>query len=166
MSYDVFFAPCRYDGTTEHRRNPFTGQMQDVPRNAPLSEAEVAAVRAALVRVGAKDGGDDVYLVQLADGANAEVYAKDLQDGCMFAIRGAGVTPLLAQLLFDVMVAGSWTLAGTGDEDFVIAPNEECVKSQPDFGRVVVAASAGEVAALLSGGFDAWKRYRDHVIGR
>jgi len=62
------------------------------------------------------------------------------------------------------MVAGNWVL--TGDGDVMIAPNHESVEGSPDdLGRVVVAASGKEIETLLSGGFDAWKDYRDEVLG-
>ena len=167
MSFDVFFEPCRYDGTTDRRVNPFTKQVQDVPRNTPLSEVEVAAVSSVLDRAGAQPPDEHgCRVVRFPDGGSAEIFTNELSRGCMFSIRGVGVTPALAQLLFDVMVAGGWVLmpAGGGD-DVVIAPNAQCTTSAPSFyGRVVVAESAREVAALLEGGFDAWKRYRDSVI--
>jgi hypothetical protein len=167
MSFDIHFQPCGYDGTTERRKNPFTGKLQDFPRNQPLSRAETDAVLAVFKEAGATArDSDDVYTVRFSDGASVEIFAKDLGDGCMFAIRGAGVTPLLAKLLFDVMTAGNWVIMGTGDEDVVIAPNKDCLKTAPsDFGQSVVAASAEEVAAILSGGFEGWKGYRDRVLG-
>jgi hypothetical protein len=165
MSFDVHFQPCRFDGTTERRKNPFTGQLQDCPRNLPLSKSEVDAVLGVFKMAGARASGDD-YQFRSADGASVEIFATNLANGCMFAIRGAGITPLLAQLLFDVMVAGNWVIMGTGGEDVVIAPNDKAVKTAPtDFGQIVVASSGKEVATLLSGGFGAWEEYRAQVVG-
>ena len=166
MSFDVFFRPCRYDGTTERRRNPFTNKIQEFPRNGPLSEVEVSAVRDALERAGARGPDDDgTYVAMFADGANAEIFADNLANGCMFAIRGAGVTPSLARLLFEVMVAGNWVLTGTGEENLVLAPTLECVKGAPnDFPRVVVARSAREVQLALASGFEGFRHYRDQIL--
>ncbi|MEO6574910.1 MAG: hypothetical protein ABIP89_13785 [Polyangiaceae bacterium] len=166
MSFDVHFQPCRYDGTTRERINPFTKKSQDVPYNEPLSVAEISAVLAVFKSAGATGPDDEgCRVVSLADGGHAEIFGGDRGDGCMFAIRGAGVTPLLAGLLFDVMVAGNWVLMEAGEDDVVIAPSLDCLKGAPrSFGQIVVAASGGEVAALLSGGFGAWKKYRDAVV--
>jgi hypothetical protein len=164
MSFDLHFQPCRFDGTTEQRYNPFTKQLQDVPRNEPLSPAEVSAVLDVLERAGA-DGPDEegCHVVRLADGAHVEIFAKDLASGCMVAIRGAGVTPSLAKLLFDVMVAGRWVLLG--EEDVVLAPSPDCMKGTPSgFGQVVVAASPDDVGAVLSGGHEAWKNVLARVV--
>lgn len=166
MSFDVHFQPCRYDGTTRERINPFTKKPQSVPHNEPLSAEEISAVLAVFERAGATGPDEEgCRVINLADGGHAEIFGGDRGDGCMFAIRGAGVTPLLAQLLFEVMVAGNWVLMESGEDDVVIAPSTDCLKGAPrNFGQVVVAASGGEVAALLSGGFGAWKKYRDTVL--
>lgn len=162
MSFDVFFEPCRYDGTTERKVNPFTKEVRDMPVNHPLSDLELAAVTKVLDRAGSADE-DGCRVVQFADGGYAEV---DLSERvCSFSVRGVGVTPSLAQLMFDVMLAGNWVLMSMSGADVVIAPNMECVASAPSFyGRVVVAESPHEVALLLESGFDEWKRYRDSVI--
>jgi len=165
MSFDIHFQPYRFDGTTEKRINPFTKQAIDIPRNEPLSAGEISAVRAVLERAGVTGSDDEGRMVSLADGGSAEIYAENLGAGCMFAIRGSGITPLLAQLLFDVMVAGNWVIMESGEDDVVVAPAMDCLKGSPkNFGRVVVASSAGEVAALLSGGFEAWKKYRQTTL--
>jgi hypothetical protein len=166
MSFDLHFKPCRFDGTTETRINPFTRSPQEFPRNEPLSKAEVDAVLAVLRAAGATGpDADGCYRVTLSDGGNADIYGDDLGRGCMFAIRGRTSSPQLTQLLFDVLVAGHWVLVGVGDEDTVIAASAECAKSAPDhFGRVVVAGSPDDLSVLLSSGFSAWKRYRGAVI--
>jgi hypothetical protein len=161
MSFDVHFQPCRFDGTTSKRTNPFTKQVQDIPHNQPLSQPEVDAVRQVLTRAGATSPDEHGrHVVRFGDGSSVEVFGSDLANGCMFAIRGAGITASLAQLLFDVMVAGNWVIMG--EDDVVVAPTRDCLKGVPrGFPRVVVAASGPEVAALLSGGFEEWKKYRD-----
>lgn len=165
MSFDLHFQPCRFDGTTESRYNPFTKQHQDIPRNEPLFAEEVTAVLEVLKRAGARGPDEEgCHVVRFADGGQAEIFAQDLGQGCMFAIRGAGLTPSLAQLLFDVMVAGRWVLLG--EEDIVLAPSLDCLKGTPsEFGMIVVPASPDDVGAALSGGFDAWKKCRDSVMG-
>ncbi|HEY2369484.1 MAG TPA: hypothetical protein VGH87_23965 [Polyangiaceae bacterium] len=161
MSFDVFFEPCRYDGTTEWRRHPVTNLDREVPKNAPLTDREVAAVTEALDRAGATAADAHGYrVVRFSDGGAADIFTNDCH-GCMFSIRDAGVTPALAQLLFDVMIAGDWVLTFQDDTDEVaIAPNARCVAIVPSFyTRVAIAESTAEMKVLLEGGFDAWKRY-------
>jgi hypothetical protein len=168
MSFDLFFQPCRYDGTMVKQTNPFTHELSEVAHNAPLSDSEVEAVHGVLSRHGASSPdthGCRVYGSE--DGASAEIFADGLAEGCMFAIRGAGVTPSLAKLLFEVMHAGNWVLISAGDGSFVIAPSEDCTRNAPpDFGQVIVPKSPDELAAALSGGFDAWREYCDRVFRR
>jgi len=166
MSFDVHFKPCRFDGTTETRINPFTRSPQEFPRNEPLSKSEVDAVLAVLKAAGATGpDGDGCYQVTLSDGGNADIYGDDLGRGCMFAIRGTPSSPQLTRLLFDVLVAGHWVLVGVGDEDTVIAPSAECITGAPDdFGRVVIAGSPEDLSVLLSSGFSAWKKFRSLAI--
>ncbi len=163
MSFDLHFQPCRFDGTTEKRLNPFTKQLQDIPRNEPLSDGEVAAVVAVLERAGAKGPVDGCYSVRFEDGGGrADLLAENLAHGCLVAIAGAGVTLPLARLLFDVLVAGNWVLLG--EEDVVLAPSLTCVRGAPAaFGEIVVVKSADDVGAVLSGGADEWKKYRARV---
>lgn len=167
MSFDVSFLPCRYDGTNELRKSPYTAKLESFPRNEPLSEAEVDAVLGVLARAGVTAPDDHgVSSLLLSDGTNAEIFLGDVGNGCTFAIRGAGITPRLAQLLFDVMTAGNWVMLG-GDEDVAFAPSHDCVRGAPsELGRIVVPASAEEIAAFFVKGFDAWKRYRDSAVGR
>ncbi len=149
MSFELHVQPCRFDGTTDKRVNPVTKQLQDIPRNQPLSELEVSAVRKILEGVGAKvPDGRGCYVARLPDGAKVEVEGVALHLGCTFSVEGTVVTVALAQLLFDVIVAGNWVILG---EDCIIAPNAECVWGAPDaFGRVCVATSARKVSALLN----------------
>ncbi len=149
MSFDLYVQPCRFDGATDKRINPFTKEVQDIPRNQPLSEIEVSAVRRVLESVGAPLPDErGCYVARLPDGTSVEIDAPDLRAGCTFSIQGTVVTPAVAQLLFEVIVAGNWVILG---EDCIIAPNTECVWGAPDsFGRVCVAFSPRKVAALLN----------------
>jgi hypothetical protein len=161
MSFDLHISPCRFDGTMERRKNPFTNQVEDFPRNLPLTRTEIDAVLRVFKMAGCIER-DDVYIFQSADGASVEIFSKDLTRGCMFAVRGAGVTPLLCQFLFDVLAAGNWVVTG----EVVIAPNENSVKDAPvDFGKIVIVSSGKEIATILSPRFDAYSKLRDRVLG-
>ncbi len=164
MSFDLHFQPCRFDGTTEKRFNPFTKQLQDVPCNEALSPDEVSAVLDVLKCAGAEKIEERCLIVRFADGSSVELFTENFAEGCMVSIRGAGVTPALAKFLFDVMVAGRWVLLG--EEDVMLAPSLDCLRNTPkSFGQVVVAHSPDDVGAVLSGGYDAWQKYSARVLG-
>jgi hypothetical protein len=42
MSFDIFFQPCRYGDARVDVKNPFTGQVQSVPRNDPLTATDLS----------------------------------------------------------------------------------------------------------------------------
>ncbi len=163
MGLELHFEPCRFDGTTETRLNPFTKQAQDVARSQPLSSSEVSDVLEVLRRAGASDADEfGCRVIHFADGSTAEVFTDGLERGCMIVTDAHRIPPSLAQLLFDLLVAGSWVLMAEGADDVAAAPSADCVKSAPPafFGEIVVVASAGEIVALLSGGIGAFQKAR------
>ena len=87
MSFDIFFQSARFSGEPVVSRNPLTGESQTVLPSEPLSAAEVTAVLGVLERVKAR-GPDEFgcYVVELADGGGAEVFASNLRSGCMASV--------------------------------------------------------------------------------
>ena len=83
----------------------------------------------------------------------------------MVALRG--ITPGLLQFLIDLLKAGNWSMVPAMEDIVAIVPSLESVKKNvpDDFPKIVVCNSADELGILLSGGFRAWKKYRDHVVG-
>ena len=160
MSFDIFFQPCRYGATPVEQRDPSTGQIESVLPNEPLTDAELNTVRAVLCKATIHRRDESgCHVVAVDDGGEAEVYADNLDRGCMVALRG--ITPGLLQFLIDLLKAGNWSMVPAMEDIVAIVPSLECVKSVPDnFPRRVVCNSAGELGVLLSGGFDAWKKYR------
>jgi hypothetical protein len=140
MSYDVHFDPCRADDGPKEAQ-----AVSDVLTRAGASPADARGCRA----------------VRFEDGGSAEIYGKDLGRGCMVALRG--ISPAVARLLFDVMVAGRWVLKPGDETAFVVAASQ--VPTPEGYERVVVASSGEEVAALLAGGVAAWKKFRDEAVG-
>ena len=53
MSFDIFFQPCRFRGTTVQKTNTFTGKVQSVLANEPLTAAELEAVQNVLKQANA-----------------------------------------------------------------------------------------------------------------
>ncbi len=165
MSFDIFFQPCRFGATPVEKQNRLTGQTKPVLPIEPLTAEEVRAVQAVLDK--ATTHGPDKFgchVVRFQDGGGAEVFAKNLETGCMVAVRG--ITPGLLQFLIDLLKAGNWSMIPAMEDVVVIVSAVESVKGVPDgFPERVVCDSADELGVLLSGGFSAWKKYRDHVVG-
>ena len=164
MSFDIFFQPSRFGATPVEKQNPFTGQMKPVLPIEPLNAAEVRAVQAVLDK--ATTRGPDVFgrhVVAFEDGGGAEVFASDLETGCMVALRG--ITPGLLHPI-DLLKAGNWGMIPAMEDTAAIVPSLESAKGVPDdFLPIVVCDSADELGVLLSGGFGTWKKYRDQVVG-
>ena len=165
MSFDIFFRTCRYGTTLVEERNPFTGQSRSVLPNGSLTAAELRLVQAVLDKATIQ-GPDEFgcHVVAVEDGGEAEVFASDLDNGCMVALRG--ITPGLLQFLFDLLKAGNWSMVPPMEDGTVVVPSLDAVKSVPDdFPPIVVCGSADELGILLSDDVDAWKKYRDQVVG-
>lgn len=130
----------------------------------PLSADEVRAVRGVLEKLEAR-GPDEhgCYVVAFGDGGGAEVYGNDLSTGCMVAVRG--LTPDLLRFLYDLLKATDWVLlpAMEGNPGIVSAPGR--ANGSADSFPEVVCGSPEDLGAILSGGFEAWKRYRDRMVG-
>ncbi|MEO8799305.1 MAG: hypothetical protein ABI551_15550 [Polyangiaceae bacterium] len=163
MSFDLHFQPCRYDGTTKQAMNPFTNELAAFPNNAPLTKGEVDAVVRILEDAGAKRDTDGTFTLRASDGTSFEMYGA-IEDGCMISIRGAGITPTLAKLLFDVLVAGNWVLLS---DPSVIAANASALQGMPDdgtFDDVVIVTSPDQVKTLLIEGWKTFEKYAAKVV--
>lgn len=157
---ELLFQPCRFDGPRVRLRNPFTGKDEELIQNE-ISAAEADAVRALIVSacgapgVDMEGGAAERFVFRDDDGASAEIYVDRLVLGCMFEVSGRGMTRSLANLLFDVLVAGNWTL-GDGSDAWVVAANPDAVRSAPaDFGEVKIVSSPEALGALFAPGFGA-----------
>jgi hypothetical protein len=165
MSFDIFFQPCRFGRTPIETWDQFTGKSRPVFPNEPLTASELQAVQAVLDKAAVhRPDNTACHAVRVEDGGRAEVFARDLGNGCMVAVRG--ITPGLLGFLLELLTAGNWSMIPTMEDTVAIVPSLEAVKSVPDdFPTTIVCNSADELGVLLSGGFSAWKRYRDLVSG-
>jgi len=151
MSFDVFLQ--RFAG----------GESARVDRQPLLAVLKSASYR----------GPDDFgfYVVEFADGVDVEFSAKGLESedpftGCAFHIRGFGDG--LMQFMFDIARAGDMVIipAMEGNPLVLVAEGQRRnvpADLQESFQSIVVA-SAGELGAILSGGFKGWSAYRDRVF--
>lgn len=164
MSFDIHFQPCRFDGTTSRQTNPFTGEPCDVANSGTLTDAEVKAVVRVLEAAGAKRDADGSFVLRASDGTSFELFG-DLASGCMLAVRGAGITPSLAKLLFEVLVAGDWVLVS---DPAVIAASATALRGMPEnddtFDDVVIVTSPEQVKTLLLEGWKAFETYAAKVV--
>jgi hypothetical protein len=136
MSIDLFFQSAQFD---------------DSGRSSPLAAAEQDAVEKLLKRM-ARSGPDThgCWVLQVSDGGSAEVFARDLREGCMFALRG--FTPEIVRLLFDILVASNWVMLPALEGCGAIAASADALHAPPhDFPAVTVCTSATALSALLEG---------------
>lgn len=149
------FQPCRYDGTFEAARHPFTLEPVQLPRNETLTAKEVRAVKALLASVASKRAGN---LVTMPDGLKASLEFKDLAKQLLVDPRGRMSEPF-ARFLHALLVAGQWCIRG---EEAIVAATSQSVARLPpaedprlpaDFPpfprRVVICKTPAEMARLL-----------------
>jgi hypothetical protein len=105
------------------------------------------------------------YVISLADGGTAEVFAKDLHRACMVAVRG--ITAHLTQFLFDLLQAGNWVMLPAMEDSVALTTSLESVKGIPDdFPKIIIVTSAEDVGVLLTKGVKAWQKYLDRAAGK
>src|SRR5262249_22621262 len=101
------------------------------------------------------------YAIDFDDGGAAEVFGDDVSEGCMVAVRG--ITRDLLRFLLDLLKAANWFMEPVMEESVAITSSPERPPTVSDDYQIVVCDSAEELGQLLSGGFRAWKKYRDQV---
>ena len=120
---EIWFQPCRFDGSVEDRRHPFTGELCKMPRNGDLIPEEQRAVEAAL-EPSRMPGISS--MIEVADGGVAELSVSP--SSVMLKPRRARRTLGLAAVLFEVLRAGNWCIRT--DEALVVA-NVENARHRP-----------------------------------
>jgi hypothetical protein len=170
MSFDILYHTCNLGTRTEERKNPLTGQVQSVPVDNGLSDAERAAVLSLLKSAGAAAADKfGCYAVELSDGGSAEVYSSGLGgpeqcDGFMVSLRG--LTPRLTQFLWELCRAGNMVAIPVMEDEVVVVTTEDQLnRVRARWPKAVVVGSPEEFGRLLGGGLAAWQAYRDQVCG-
>jgi hypothetical protein len=126
------------------------------------------------VLLGAKHHGPDdygFYVVSFPDGVEVEFSAEGLESResfseCAFHIRG--FSDYLMKFIFDIARAGDMAIIPVMEGNpFVLVSEQQKttlpVDIQEEF-QLIVVDSAGELGAVLSGGFEGWSAYRDQVL--
>ena len=163
MSFDIYFSPCRLGNTPEEFRNPFTGEVQSALPREPLISRELKAVRKVLKEASAQHPHEGFYSINFSDGGAAEIFGDDLSEGCMVAVRG--ITRDLLRFLIDLLKAANWFMSPVMEESIALTSSPERTPSVPDHYQIIVCDSVEGLGQLLAGGFLAWKKYRDQVMG-
>src|SRR3954453_13179778 len=165
MGFDIFFVRSRLRSERVERRNPFTGEVMSVRPQEPLTDSELRAVREVLRKAGTP--GPDEYgcsLIGFGDGGTATVNTDGLEEGCSVTIR-RGLSPDCLRFLIDLLNAAEWVMFPAMEGNPAIVSSPGLASGFADGFPEVVCGSPGELGAILSGGYDAWRRYRDRIVG-
>jgi hypothetical protein len=165
MGFDIFFMRSRSRDEAVEKKNPFTGEVMSVRPPEPLTDSELQAVREVLRGAGAPEPDEVGHsLVEFKDGGDAEVHADRLEEGCSVTLR-SGLSPDCLRFLFGLLRAAEWVMlpAMEGNPAIVSSPGlaREFAGSFPE----TVCGSPEELGAILSGGYEAWEKYRDQIVG-
>lgn len=113
------------------------------------------------------------YVVAFPDGTDVEFSAKGLEldasfTGCAFHMRGFGEG--LVKFIFDIARGGDMVIIPAMEGNPLILVSEQQRKNIPaelrEGFKSVVVDSAGELGAILRGGFGGWSTYRDQILRR
>jgi hypothetical protein len=164
MGFDIFFVRSRFRDEMVEKKNPFTGEVRSVRPEEPLTDSELEAVRGIMRRAGAPEPGAHGHsLVRFQDRRSATVWWDGREEGCMVSLR-RGLSPDCLQFLLDLLKAAEWVMFPTkeGNPAIVSSPGlaSEFAEDFPE----VVCGSPEELRAILSGGYEAWERYRDQIV--
>ena len=112
------------------------------------------------------------FLCELADGLTVELYIEGLDGsepfrGPMISLRG--YTEATASFLYDLAKSGDMTILNTGDPVVLLTDPGQREQLPPELrddhrDKMVVVDSAASLHAALTGGYEAWREYRDHVV--
>ena len=170
MSFDVFFQTCNISDETESVVDPFSGQTIEKPVGESVTDEERAALKEILASAGAPIPDEfGCYLPQLSDGSSAEVFFSELEegeefDGGMIALRGLSLE--LARFMYSLASAGNLAMLPAMEEAVpIVTSTDNAQRVASRWPEAVVVKTPEELHMLLTKGFDAWKQFRDRVVG-
>jgi hypothetical protein len=131
MSFDLFFLPSRKDCPERLLVNPMTKREDSV---RVLSKEDLESVRASLSTHRLNPEPDGSYRLTTRDGGSGEVFLSP--DSCMVSLRGVGLTPGVAAMLFALLQAGRWILFSASGEGVLAASLEHAEVLPDDSGTV------------------------------
>lgn len=142
-------------------------------RDGGKALADAAAARAVLERTRHQHQSEfNAYDIKFDDGSQVEMYAGGLDggkepfDGAMFALRGLG--DAIGSFIFDFSRAAGCAIFPAMELPCDLLPRVDLAAHLPaDLGedrQRIPVSSGAELHAVLSGGYDSWRAYRDHVL--
>jgi hypothetical protein len=143
-------------------------------RNGAKAAADAVAARAVLERFKYQYQPEfQKYEVNFTDGSSVEMYVNGLEggeeefDGGMLALHG--ISDGVGAFIFEFARSGGCVIFPAMEPACVLLPREDLAAHLPDdlghdFQRIPVTSGA-EVLAALKGGYDAWRAYRDKIVG-
>jgi hypothetical protein len=112
------------------------------------------------------------FICELADGLEVELWAQGLDGkepfgGAMISLHG--YTEGAARFIYDFAKFGDMTIVNTGKPTVLLLDPKWIEQLPVDLREgqrysTVHVDSAGSLDAALTGGFEAWRKYRDHVV--
>ena len=126
---DINFITCRFDGSFQESRNPFTSKVMELPTSRELRGDEQHAVERVLAGATTADSAN---VLEVVDGG-AAMFEVGPSFVSLKPFRGRP-TPGLANVLFDVLVAGNWCIQA--DDALVVADLENARQLPPRSPRV------------------------------
>ncbi|MAT13853.1 MAG: hypothetical protein CMJ46_01120 [Planctomyces sp.] len=166
MSFDIFYMSSHFASEYTEQRNKVSGEVQSVRQNLPLTSAEISAVQE-LIQTARVKSNEEVSCDYLGfpDGGYAELYASDINFGFMLVIR-SGFSPNLLNFLYRLLEDGNLLLCFPSEDLVMVGAKESSFDEAPEgMPPKVVCNSPEELGMILADDLDAWKRYRDHVVG-
>ena len=144
-------------------------------RNGVNAEADASAARSVLERYRFKKSPEfDAYDLDFDDGSHLEMYTGGLDDsgkkfdGAMFALRGFGA--MIGTFIFEFSRAAGSAIFPAMEPACVLLPRDDLAVHLPasvtEKFKQIPVANGEELLAALSGGYDAWRVYRDHIISK
>jgi hypothetical protein len=136
------------------------------------AEANREAVLAVLNKV-AFTGPDKFgfHIVKFPDGVDVEFSAKELYSigeftGCAFNVRE--MSPHLIKFIFEIAKAGDMIILPSNGDSLILSLPDQNQHLPQDLAEndppPVVCESAAELEALLCGGYEQWRKYRDKFV--
>lgn len=142
-------------------------------RNGGPAAADAAAARRVLERTRYVHRPKfDAYDINFEDGSHVQMFAGGLHggdkpfDGAMFAMRG--FSEAIGTFIFEFSRAAGCVIIPALGPSCVLLPREDQAAHLPakvsECLQQIPIANGAELLAAVSGGFNAWRDYRDHVV--
>lgn len=150
MSFDVFVLRFRHGQPIAAEREPVRVVLESVPHRDVLG----------------------AWVIETADGGHTEMFARGLYSredftGCFFPLRG--YAPQVLEFIVRVARAGDMAIIPAMEPNrfiLTLPEQQEHLPTAKGWADPALCQSGHELQLLIADGYDAWRRYRDSVLGR